>query len=499
MHSLQNTTLLSSSTETDPPFVWVPSSTTRGTLQILSLCASTTLICIWSAVHRDIPSRRLTGLHPYALQATWVFAAFFLPEFVFAHALKQLLRARSLVTKFSKNRDVTHWLSFWRRREGEADNFNGDGTSMDKEALIIHDVKCQSFTLAHAFYTIMGGYAFDVDAPTAETGDNERIRAIIGPTGVQFLMEHDPELCPDFSPSSIAARSNSNGLNKALLILQLLWFCTSCVSRIASRLPLTLLEVVTAAHGLCTLATYAAWWHKPLNVEEPTLIMGEHAREAYALYRMIQRDDIELLREASRTVSSVDVQPDSQTELALALRATLRYGISDTDLQSLMDDPRLVVLPTESRSMIKNATDLINGLLSPISSGKSYAPSVVAMMSLTAVYGSVHLFGWNSQFPTQVERILWRIATVSICSSGTNFIVFSLLFAFLGGFAEAILHWDVGDFVKIFWAYCIIPFTILLYLLGDLYLLVESIRQLFYLPSEAFVTASWSNYFPHFS
>jgi len=29
------------------------------------------------------------------------------------------------------------------------------------------------------------------------------------------------------------------------------------------------------AHGLYTLASYAAWWSKPLNIYEPTLISGQ--------------------------------------------------------------------------------------------------------------------------------------------------------------------------------------------------------------------------------
>ena len=115
--SVHNQTLLSP----NPPFIWESSSTKRGTYQIFSLCASTTVICIWSAIHRDIQPRRLTGLRSYALQATWVFTAFFFPEFVFVYALKQFLDARSLMKAFVKIHGTSR-EPHREKREGKADN-----------------------------------------------------------------------------------------------------------------------------------------------------------------------------------------------------------------------------------------------------------------------------------------------------------------------------------------------------------------------------------------
>ncbi|KLO10720.1 hypothetical protein SCHPADRAFT_930341 [Schizopora paradoxa] len=496
------------STGTNPPFVWVSSSTTRGTFQIFSLCASTTVICIWSAVHRDIPPRRLTGSRSYALQATWVFYALFLPEFVFVYALKQFLDARRLVDRFNKHSDAkckTRWFLFWRKCENKKDS----GLE-DKESLINHKSKTNGSTpptLVHAFYALMGGYVFDVDVSTSDTQpesrNNERIRATIELAGIQFLMKHDPDIIPIPPVTSITDRSKSNGLNKALLIAQLTWFCTSCISRLISRLPLTLLEVVTAAHGLCTLATYAAWWHKPLNVEEPTVVMGERAREACAFLTMVHNEKIKPLKEEARSASTADRDTNFQANLALALRAANRYAISDEELENLSREFLVVSPPTETESTIKTALNLLDQLLSASSlSGSGRFSSTVSAVwtSLTSVYGLVHLFGWNAQFPTMVERILWRIATVAICSCGACFSVSALYAAFLDDAAK--LHNTLKPFlVFVKYFFCISAVIIIppFYLLSTLYILVESIRQLFYLPPEAFVVASWSNYFPHFS
>ncbi|KLO10721.1 hypothetical protein SCHPADRAFT_999341 [Schizopora paradoxa] len=529
--SSHNHTFLSS-TGVNPTFVWESSPKKRGTYQIFSLCASTTVICIWSAVHRDIPPRRLTALRSYALQATWVFIAFFLPELIFVFALKQLLDARRMAKKISKNcvppttPHRTNRFMFWRKAmDDHAASFEKIVDSEPQNELDQNTrngcirPQSQPFTLVHAFYATMGGYVFDVIQPSEDTVDEEdndsvrailpanqdqaRTRAIITPDGVRFLMEHDPDLIPDLSELSIKSRSKSNGLNKALLVFQLLSFCSSCISRLASHLPLTLLEVVTAAHGFCTLATYAAWWHKPLNIEEPILITGERAQEAFAFLTIVGRGDIDPLKEEARSVSSADCKTDLKSEMASALRAAKRFGISDGELESLSKVSMFHLAPDESISIWESMLDPLGQIFGAVgfnSDNDDDGLWIILTLCSPTVYGLVHLFGWNARFPTTVERILWRIITVSICSCGACASAFGAFLAVLDD-----VEWQhkaskcFGEIVTTSLAVVVVIIIPPLYLLCTLYLLVESIRQLFYLPPEAFVIASWSNYFPHFS
>ena len=69
-------------------------------------------------------------------------------------------------------------------------------------------------------------------------------------------------------------------LGEGLLVWQVLWFCINCGTRLAQRLPLSLLEVSTIAHGASTLLTYCFWWKKPFNVREPILINCKTEEEA---------------------------------------------------------------------------------------------------------------------------------------------------------------------------------------------------------------------------
>ncbi len=117
----------------------------------------------------------------------------------------------------------------------------------------------------------MGGFA--IAFPPENDGTEKRAKLTV--KDIQKIIDHEPDfIIPKFQVplTSITDRSKSSSLGKALLFVQVSWFCLNCASRLAQRLPLSLLEVSTLAHGVCTLASYAVWWSKPLNIDEPTLI-----------------------------------------------------------------------------------------------------------------------------------------------------------------------------------------------------------------------------------
>ena len=96
------------------------------------------------------------------------------------------------------------------------------------------------------------------------------------------------------------------------------------------------------------------------------------------------------------------------------------------------------------------------------------------------IYGLLHFLGRNSHFPTMIEQRIWTYSSVVVMSSGA---VFAL--------EERLIKFKSLDHLLAFY---VIPF---IYSLGAVYLLVESIRQVFYLQLDAFKDASWSYYVPH--
>ena len=132
------------------------------------------------------------------------------------------------------------------------------------------------WTRAHGYYAAMGGFV--LQDPDADRGKDDHYlpawqsNGVLTSDAVLLLMEHEPKLIPDLPMGEIRDRSKANGLAKALLIWQMLWFCLSCANRLAQDLPLCLLEVSTIAHALVTLLTSLVWWSKPKDVQRPTVI-----------------------------------------------------------------------------------------------------------------------------------------------------------------------------------------------------------------------------------
>jgi hypothetical protein len=97
------------------------------------------------------------------------------------------------------------------------------------------------------------------------------------------------------------------------------------------------------------------------------------------------------------------------------------------------------------------------------------------------IFGGIHLAVWNFDFPTMIERDVWRAA--SIASTVLMPIMYSVLFIneFVRGFRSK-------SFVK-WWN---IVFGSM-YLLVRLFLLVEIFRTLIYLPPGTYLTTWVSN------
>ena len=121
------------------------------------------------------------------------------------------------------------------------------------------------------------------EAPFLPAG---RTRMILTLDGLRFLARKDLSLVPDLSRAQIEDKSKASNLAKTLVCLQASWFCIQCLSRLGQQLPISLLEINTFAHALCTLIIYLMWWNKPQDIEEPSLVQGEGAQELCALMCM---------------------------------------------------------------------------------------------------------------------------------------------------------------------------------------------------------------------
>lgn len=97
--------IFSNSTHSDE-LTWVPNPTTRGTANILVTCLLTLLLCIWKAVHLNLPEYGRPTFCYLEYQTWrkigWLFTSLIAPELVVYVAWSQLLQARTLANYYNQ-------------------------------------------------------------------------------------------------------------------------------------------------------------------------------------------------------------------------------------------------------------------------------------------------------------------------------------------------------------------------------------------------------------
>ena len=328
----------------------------------------------------------------------------------------------------------------------------------------------------------MGGFAFygpyDNDSPIVEEtlfqiSTNPRYTAEVPKYAtLLYIMKHFPNILTDVTEESILDRTESGGLSKALLIVQVGWFCTSCVARLSQNLPLCLLEISTAAHAICSLITYFVWWSKPINVAEPTLMREKKAQEVYALLKCSHDEYNEALEMAKICAAG-------RFSALTGLHKSAKIVLAANALQHLLPSPERPPLRSSFR---KAGGVLVPGNFANKSPGKGKISVSRAAAISPIIYGVIHTLAWSHQFPTPSEEMLWRVSSIIVTCSGVIIVV---------------LIWSINSMTDLFALY-LMP---IIHMIASGFLIGESFRQLLFLDSTAYQVPSWSwpNYWPHLS
>jgi hypothetical protein len=253
----------------------------------------------------------------------------------------------------------------------------------------------------------MGGYAVNVEG-TAGGGASRCIR--LDPWDFSKLAKLKLLDLP--SKAELMDKSKGDWISKSITSIQVIWFVSQLVGRAAQRLPVTTLELFTCAIVVCTVATYIAWWYKPLDVQRPMVLDSEESAKFLTKHR-IQR--LKTYR------SFVD-----------------RKGAPETsDMENLRT---------------------ISCILMPF------------------VFAACHLIGWNFAFPTWIEQLLWRAASV-LCAVIPIFVV-------------VLVVWDANG--RKWYSLAISAYALI-----RMYLLVEAFVSLRSVPADVYRTVNWAAYIPH--
>jgi hypothetical protein len=197
-----------------------------------------------------------------------------------------------------------------------------------------------------------------------------------------------PEAIPSVglpSDEMIKAENKTDSLSKLIVVLQVSWFTTQCISRAAEKLPISQLEIGALAFVGCTMLTTAFWWHKPLDIR---------------LWKSYSDSEV-------ATIDMLGSESDSsKTQICLGYYRLPNF-----------------VLPSEVRTKYqRNETGSQNGECEWVEydgealigyDGNAIRESVCGAL-LASLLGSVHIAAWNFQFPTRIEQLWWRICSMII-------------------------------------------------------------------------------------
>jgi hypothetical protein len=128
---------------------------------------------------------------------------------------------------------------------------------------------------------------------------------------------------------------------------------------------------------------------------------------------------------------------------------------------------------------------------------------VFLALVMPVVYGGIHLSVWNFEFPTALEKLLWKIASIGVAA--TLPVLFGLglgmkILLEIGKMIVSIFRaqskkkWrDVGERIYPYMGYLAIIF----YILARAYIIVESFVSLRRVPIGVYWTPAWLQMIPH--
>ena len=334
----------------------------------------------------------------------------------------------------------------------------GQWTSAQRSVKDMRALGYNHWSMTHAFYSDSGGFVLKLKemAPFPLTARQ-----------VWYLVDCGFMELPKISKETIQEKSKADMFTKAIAIVQVGWLVTQCVARAVQKLAVTPLELLTIALVPCSTATYFFWLYKPQDVGMPTILE-------------IDANLSDILSAAGQVAK----EPFQDTPLdfvegpeAYVLNVYRGRGKIFSWLGSRRPSP-LTRIPNDRNPQF-NAF---------------YERCLLAVA--VASFSTLHFLGWNFDFPSRDEQILWRTAcAVAECSLAFHGAVETVSYVFDIDYRKRPYLQES----KTTW-----PGNILfmvpagLYFLARLALLIGVCLSMRSLPRDAFVSVDWTAVVPHF-
>lgn len=410
---------------------WVSGPTERGTLTLVWSCVITIFACTWTVLHLNVPGRHDDSFIVALRKLKWMVINILFPEFVLSKAVcdlrlalqeliefGELLRYHKKTIEWTTRQDddsytvkwtweieypdgwsgllydllgldrpthlrhsaLTHFLSRFKiglpsvsthpghitlepqaRQRSSVDPNVGSREAED--SLSPHRTMSQKWTVVHSYYAQMGGFIFPhvvYDAFSTITASHL----------TRWLIWHKKEnknhpfMHLILGRADIQDKSKADWLLKSLSILQGAWIIINVIVRHVTKLPISQIEITTVAFAIMAVLTYLANWWKPKDVSQPTMLQYFGRGKSFNLIRDSKQSFIQRILFPTKAIRRGG--PDFVERVA-------------NDVVWLQGD-----IP----------------LLFYLMAGSSF------------IFGALHCLAWNFEFPTTVELICWRVASL---------------------------------------------------------------------------------------
>lgn len=238
---------------TTAPYVgFVKDPDGRGTVSLVVSCLITLLLCVWQALHFNVPEKGRTSWDALMMNVLWITIGIYAPELVVFTAWRQWSSAQ-LLGKIAQEEIV-------KNEHNESATQDTIDRKLDEEIHVERSTETYRkpkrkyhWTQVHSFFASTGGFAFEIDDnPDAKNPQAPFLpaacprRLTLTARGVALLAQCG--LLPDIPEAEIQDKSKANNMAKALVVLQASWMLVQVLGRLADHLPITLLEINTVAH-----------------------------------------------------------------------------------------------------------------------------------------------------------------------------------------------------------------------------------------------------------
>lgn len=285
----------------------------------------------------------------------------------------------------------------------------------------------------------------------------------------------------------LSDRSKGDAFVKVAAIVQITWLVMQIIARSIEGLATSLLEVTVLAFAATAIATNLVLLPKPQDVRMPIILHATGVLSREHIIALAARSPPSSMAVHEFWLHGVAIRDQADNVFPYSPGLPLTFP----SLRSLLS---LFTNNADSDEDDDNAAALASDSARPKPPTKepAYINTVIAGIGIAGtIFGSVHCAAWSFNFPTPLEQTLWRVSCLVI-----------LIFPLMGALAYATVRHEAKegshtDNKTNAWlrpmGYAAVP----IYILARIYLSVEPIRSLAYLPSSAYVSVGWPNWLPH--